>query len=123
MTELFGLKGLKPSSPGQVLAGSAAVPTTSATLPEAADKTMLPVASGAGRLEVPPLPAASWIRQYFPGPITPEVRFVLFVPKLEPTPAYCTEYGVIEKSIDVVPRLKISMKSFLRMAPPFPPPP
>ena len=82
MLELFGLKGLAPSSPGQVVAEIAVVPATSATLPEAVVKAMLPVASGAGRFVVPPLPAASSIKKYFPGVIVPDVRFVLSEPKL-----------------------------------------
>ena len=53
------MKGLAPSSPGHVVAESAVVPATSATLPEAVVKAILPVASGVGRFVVPPLPAAS----------------------------------------------------------------
>lgn len=40
----------------------AAVVSTSATLPEVALMLMLPVASGVGRLAVPPVPAASCTR-------------------------------------------------------------
>ena len=59
MLELLGLKGLAPSPPGHAVAESAVVPATSATLPEAVVKPMLPVASGVGRFVAPPLPAAS----------------------------------------------------------------
>ncbi len=48
MTELFGLDGDELLAPGQGNAGSAAVPSTSATLPAVAARAMLLVASGVG---------------------------------------------------------------------------
>ncbi len=61
MSALFGLKGADPSSSGQLAADSAEVPTTSATLPEAAAIAIVPVASGAGSVTPLVVPPDSWI--------------------------------------------------------------
>ena len=111
------MNGATPSSPGQFEAGSAVVPTTSATFPPvdplADSRLILPVASGVGNAAPTAPPDASWTRKYCPGAIVPEVMFVLFEPNELPVPANWIEYGVNAKSIVVVPLLKISTKSFL----------
>src|SRR5882724_5481135 len=103
MAVLPGLNGDVPSSPGQAAAASAVVPSASATLPEIFPIEIVPVASGVGSATPFVVPPDSWTRKYRPGAIVPVVRFVLLVPKLEPTPAYWIEYAVIEKSTVVVP--------------------
>src|ERR1043166_6384136 len=109
---LLGFRGGVPSSPGQAKLGRALVPTTGATFPEGAAMAIVPVASGAGRGTPLAVPPDSRTRKYLPGTITPLTRLVFELPKLAPTLAYWTEYGVTLKSTVVVPRLKISTKSF-----------
>src|SRR5215813_7075925 len=108
----FVLNGATPSSPGQVETARAVVPTTSATLPEVEPRLIEPFASAAGKGVPFDVPPDSRTRKYLPGVMAPVVKLLLLVPKFEPTPAYCTEYGVTEKSTIVVPRLNISTKSF-----------
>ena len=107
---------------GHPVVASTVVLFTRATLPAVAAIAMLPVASGVGRLTEPPAPAASCTRKYAPGWTTTFGRFVrLELLKLPTDEAYCTDQP-FRLTADV-PRLCSSMKSFLNVAPEFPPPP
>src|SRR5437764_11694878 len=97
MVESLALKGDVPSSPGHVKLASAFVPTTRATLPAVDPRLIDPVASAVGTAIPLVVPPDSCTRKYLPGAIMPVVRFVLFVPKFDPTPAYWTEWGVTDR--------------------------
>ena len=105
---------------GQPVPVRAVVPFTSATLPAVADMAMLPLASGAGRLTVPPVPADSWTRKKCPGctDLFPSWVTCHEVPVLD---AYCTLSPFVE--MDALVGLKSSTKSLVSCAPELPPPP
>jgi len=91
---------------------------TSATLPDVADMSVVPVASGAGRSVVPPPPAPSFTRKYWPGasvhvPGVVEAHRLVTAnePVVEVAVAYCADQAEI--SMLVLLRLWTSMKSFL----------
>src|SRR5215471_17893209 len=111
MPARLGLKGLIPSSPGQLTAGSRLVLATSDTFPALAERLMVPMASGCGKGPPTDPPEPSWTRKYCPGATVPLTISVLLLEKAPVAEAYCTEYGVTEKSTVAAPRLKISMKS------------
>src|SRR3954470_1309000 len=113
----------RPAQAATVAQPSGAVELTKATFPPVALMAMLPVASGAGRSAVPPAPADSRTRKYWPGCSVmggnsvsrpPLPMFPVVLP-------YCTDMPA--RDAGKLPRLKISMKSFLKVAPAFPPPP
>src|SRR5262245_65136142 len=93
---------------------------TSATLPEVADMAMLPMASGVGSGWVPPVPCDSCTSRYCPGASVAAGRLVR-CQVVPPAAAYCTDHPVT--STGAPPRLKISMKSLVSVAPALPPPP
>ncbi len=71
---------------------SAVVVLTRATLPAVALIAMVPMASGVGRLVVPPVPWASWIRYFVLAARVPEMGVTCqVVPVAE---AYCTDQPV-----------------------------
>src|SRR5262245_3130541 len=105
MLESLALNGAALSSPGHVDADKKVVPTTSATFPAVLAIAIVPVASGVGKSAPLVVPPDSRTRKYLPGATLPVVRFVLELPKFDPTLPYWTEYGVTEKSTVVVPRL------------------
>jgi hypothetical protein len=86
----------------------AVVELTRATLPAVADIVMLPVASGVGRLVVPPVPAACWMRKYWPG-LSETVGRIVTCQVVPVAAAYWTDMPAVLAA--EAPALKISMKS------------
>ena len=88
------------------------VPKTSATFPSV-DDMFIPLVTSAVNVCPTAPPLASLTSKYCPGAMVPVVKSTLFAKlKLPALDAYCTEYGVTEKSTVVVPRLNSSTKSF-----------
>src|SRR5258707_15470495 len=108
---------------GQPLPFKAVLLVTKAILPPLTAKFAVPEASGAGRFEptAPPDPSAN--KKYFPGGSKQGLagQSAATFQVLPVAEACWTDQPA--KSTVVVPRLKISMKSFLNTAPEFPPPP
>lgn len=98
----------------------AVVEVTRATLPAVADMAMVPVASGVGRLVVPPAPCASWMRRYWPGRRETLGRLVT-CQEVPAADAYWTDMPLTLAAEG--PALKTSMKSFRKVEPALPPPP
>src|ERR1700720_3161644 len=108
---------------GQALPVNAVVLVTNAILPEVADKLDVPVASGAGKLPPTAPLDPSCTRKYLPGASRqlPDWHSAVTGQLVPVAAACCTDQPA--RSTVVVPRLKISTKSFLKVAPELPPPP
>src|SRR5215475_13482192 len=96
--------------------------STSATVPDVADMLIEPLAWVGGRPCVPPAPAASPMR-YRPSPVSEPDSGVTCQVVVAPGLAemYCTDQP--SRATTPAPALASSMKSFVRVAPLFPPPP
>ena len=98
------------------------VELTRATLPAPAAIAMVPVVTSAVNVAPTAPPDASWTSRYLPGCSSPKLpRLVTDQVVPDGADAYCTDQ--FETLMAVEPRLKISMKSRLYVAPPLPPPP
>jgi len=74
-----------------VLLPMATVPSTNATLPAVALKSVVPVASGVGNATPFAPPEAAWTRKYWPGASVPEDKEATTVQVAPVAGAYCTE--------------------------------
>ena len=101
--------------------GSCVLELTNATFPAVADIPIEPTTFAVGSALPTAPPVASCTSRYLPGCSIPKAARLVTV-QVEPVfDAYCTDQ--LDTSTGVVPRLKISMKSFVKVAVALPPPP
>jgi hypothetical protein len=105
---------------GAVLHASGVATVASATRAPVPLIGIVPTASGVGSGALPPVPCASWTRYRAPGAIDPDSGVTCHAPVPE-AELYCTDQP--SRSTAAPPRLNSSTKSFVSVAPVFPPPP